>query len=324
MFETRVTRMFGIKYPIICGGMFHLGRAELAAAVANAGGLAFMTAATFGDPENVRAEIRKAREMTDGPIGLNINLFPSVRPQPVEEWAHVAVDEKIPVVETSGRSPEGILPILKKGGVKVLHKVPGARYARTAERIGCDAVCVVGFECGGHPGMDQVTTLVMVPATVDSVTIPVVAGGGFADGRGLVAALALGAEAVLMGTRFMATKECPGHENWKQWLVNASESDTVYALRSIGAPSRLAKNAFAQKVIELESRGASAEEVIAAISGQRANVYDSGDLDSGIVDAGQCVGLIHDVPTVAELIERIMAEAVEVQERLNRILPVPA
>jgi len=321
VFETRITKMFGIKYPILLGGLYWLGRAELVAAVANAGGLGFITAATFDTPEAVRAEIRKARDLTDKPIGLNINLFPSMRPQPVEEWVQVAVEEKVPVVETSGRSPEAIVAPLHAGGVKIMHKVAGVRYARTTERLGCDAVCVVGYECGGHPGLDQVTSLVMVPLAVDAVQIPVVAGGGFADGRGLVTALALGAEAVLMGTRFMATKECRGHPAWKEYLVKASETDTVLALRSVGFPARLIKNAVSQKILELEERKAPQEEVLRAVGGMRGEVFDSGNIDAGIADAGQCMGLIHDVPTVKELIDRIVEQAVQVRERLNGIIP---
>jgi nitronate monooxygenase len=210
---------------------------------------------------------------------------------------------------------------LHAGGVKIMHKVAGVRYARTTERLGCDAVCVVGYECGGHPGLDQVTSLVMVPLAVDAVQIPVVAGGGFADGRGLVTALALGAEAVLMGTRFMATKECRGHPAWKEYLVKASETDTVLALRSVGFPARLIKNAVSQKILELEERKAPQEEVLRAVGGMRGEVFDSGNIDAGIADAGQCMGLIHDVPTVKELIDRIVEQAVQVRERLNGIIP---
>jgi NAD(P)H-dependent flavin oxidoreductase YrpB (nitropropane dioxygenase family) len=317
MFRTRITELFGIKYPILCGGMYWIGRAELMAAMANAGGLGFLTAATFDDVNDLRAEIRKARDLTDGPIGLNINLFPALRPQPIEAWVEVACEEKIPVVETSGRSPEGIVEPLHAGGVKIMHKVPGVRYARTVERLGCDAVCVVGHECGGHPGMDEVTTLVMVPATVDAVGIPVVAAGGFADGRGLVAALALGADAILMGTRFMATKECRGHPDWKEWLVNATEADTTYIMKSIKNPSRVVKNVVAAKVAEMENRGATLEELLPIIAGQGGAVFDDGKIDSQLASAGQAVGLIHDVPTVKELIDRIVEEAIQIRERLN-------
>jgi nitronate monooxygenase len=317
MFETRITQLFDIKYPIICGGMYWIGRAELMAALANAGGLGFMTASTFEKPDDLRAEIRKAQDLTDGPIGLNINLFPALRPQPIEAWVEIACEEKIPVVETSGRSPEAVVAPLHAGGIKIMHKVAGVRYARTVERLGCDAVCVVGHECGGHPGMDEVTTLVMVPATVDAVSIPVVASGGFADGRGLMAALALGADAVLMGTRFMATKECRGHPGWKEWLVNATEADTAYLMKSIKNPSRVIKNAVSAKVAEMEAQGATLEELIPIIAGQGGAVFDDGKIDSQLASAGQAIGLIHDVPTVKELIDRIVDEAIEIRQRLN-------
>jgi NAD(P)H-dependent flavin oxidoreductase YrpB (nitropropane dioxygenase family) len=317
MFETRITQLFDIKYPILCGGMYWIGRAELVAAVANAGGLGFMVGATFENLDDLRAEIRKARDLTDGPIGLNINLFPALRPQPIEAWVEVACEEQIPVVETSGRSPEAIVEPLHAGGAKIMHKVPGVKYARTVERLGCDAVCVVGHECGGHPGMDEVTTLVMVPATVDAVDIPVVAAGGFADGRGLVAALALGADAILMGTRFMATKECRGHPAWKQWLVEAKETDTAYIMKSIKNPSRVAKNAVAAKVAEMEARGAKLEELLPIVAGQGGAVFDDGVLDSQLASTGQAMGLIHDVPTVKELIDRMVEEALQIRDRLD-------
>jgi nitronate monooxygenase len=318
--QTKITELFDIKYPILCGGMYWIGRAELVAAVANAGGLGFITAATFDTLDDLRAEIRKARDMTDSPIGLNINLFPAARPQPVEAWAEIAIEEKIPVVETSGRSPEAIVGPLQAGGVKVMHKVPGVRYARTVERVGCDAVCVVGHECGGHPGMDEVTSLVMVPATVDAVDLPVVAAGGFADGRGLVAALALGADAVLMGTRFMATKECRGHPAWKEWIVNASETDTAYIMKSIRNPTRVAKNAVADKVMEMEAQGATLEQLIPVISERGGGVFDEGKLDSQLASAGQAMGLVHDVPTVKELIDGMVEEAAGISERLSGVM----
>jgi nitronate monooxygenase len=322
VFQTRITEMFGIRYPIICGGMFWVGRAELVAAVANAGGLGFMVGATFGENlDALRAEIRKARDLTDGPIGLNINLFPAVHRQPIEEWVQIAVEEKIPVVETSGRSPEGIVQTLHEGGVKIMHKVAGPRYARTAERLGCDAVCIVGYECGGHPGLDMVTSLILVPLCADAVNIPVVAGGGFADGRGLAAALALGADAVLMGTRFMATQECRGHPAWKQYLLDASETDTVVGMRTLGFPARLIKSAVSDKILELEDRHAPQDEILRAVGGIRGDVYDTGNLNAGIADAGQVMGFIHDIPTVKEFIDRTMEEAVQVRERLNGIIP---
>jgi NAD(P)H-dependent flavin oxidoreductase YrpB (nitropropane dioxygenase family) len=325
VFQTRITEMFGIRYPIICGGMFWVGRAELVAAVANAGGLGFMVGATFGeDLDALRAEIRKARDLTDGPIGLNINLFPAVRHQPIEEWVQMAVEEKIPVVETSGRSPEAIVQALHEGGVKIMHKVAGPRYARTAERVGCDAVCIVGYECGGHPGLDMVTSLILVPLCVDTVNIPVVAGGGFADGRGLAAALALGADAVLMGTRFMATQECRAHPAWKEYLVKATEADTAYVMRSVGNALRVAKNPLTDKVLEMEGRGTTIEELIPVISGRPNAAFVEGQVEGTLASVGQAVGLVHDIPTVKELFERTVEQAIQVRERLDRIIPRPA
>jgi NAD(P)H-dependent flavin oxidoreductase YrpB (nitropropane dioxygenase family) len=322
VFQTRITEMFGIRYPIICGGMFWVGRAELVAAVANAGGLGFIVGSTFDENlDALRAEIRKARDLTDGPIGLNINLFPAVRRQPVEEWVQIALEEKIPVVETSGRSPEGIIETLHKGGVKVMHKVPGVRYARTAERLGCDAVCIVGYECGGSPGVDMVTTLVLVPVCVDAVNIPVVAAGGFADGRGLAAALALGADAVLMGTRFMATKECYGHPAWKEYLVKATEVDTAYVMRSIGNATRSAKTHLTDKVLEMEARGTTIEELLPLITAHANAAVEEGRMEDTLASMGQAVGLVRDIPTVQEVFDRMVEQALQVRERLDRIIP---
>ncbi len=320
MLETRITRLFGIKYPILCGGMFWVGRAELIAAVANAGGLGFLTASTYPTIDELRADIHKARDLTDKPIGVNINLFASARPQPIEEWVKVVVEEKVPVVETSGRSPKDIIASLHAGGVKIMHKVPGVRYAQTAERLGVDAICTVGHEAGGHPGMDEVTSLVMVPAAADAVKTPLVAGGGFGDGRGLVAALALGADGVLMGTRFMATQECRGALAFKEWMVHAAETETVYCMKSIMNPSRLAKNAFSDKVIELEKQGATLEEMLPVISRQGPRVVDTGDMEEGLVSMGQAVGLVHDIPTCKELVDRIVEQALETQERLSSLI----
>jgi NAD(P)H-dependent flavin oxidoreductase YrpB (nitropropane dioxygenase family) len=325
MFQTRITEMFGIRYPIICGGMFWVGRAELIAAVANAGGIGFMVGSTFGENlDALRAEIRKARDLTDGPIGLNINLFPSARPQPVEEWVRIAVEEKIPVVETSGRAPGAIVETLHEGGVKIMHKVPGVRYARTAERLGCDAVAIVGYECGGHPGLEMVTSLVLVPLCADAVDIPVVAGGGFADGRGLAAALALGADAVLMGTRFMATQECYGHAAWKEYMVKGTEADTAYIMRSVGNSIRVAKNDLTDKVQEMEARGTTIEELLPVIGGAPNVAFEKGQVENTLVSVGQSMGLIQDVPTVQELFDRMIEQATEARERLDHMLPTKA
>lgn len=308
--KTRITELLGIKYPIICGGMFQVGRAELAAAVSEAGGLGIITSKTQGTPEGLRTEIRKTKERTNKPFGVNLNLFPSTTPTPNEEFIQVMIEEDINIVETSGRSPEPLMKLLKDNDFIVMHKVVGPRYAKTAERLGVDAVIVVGNETGGHPGMSDVGTLVVLPRVVDSVSIPVIAGGGFADGRGLVSALAFGAEGVLMGTRFMATKEAPIHENVKNWMVEADETNTIVVQRSIGSPSRVAVNAVSEEVDRLEKKGATLEELIPFITGQRSkDVYFEGNIDGGIWSCGQSVGLVDKVLSVEDLIQQMVAEA---------------
>ncbi|MFA8437868.1 NAD(P)H-dependent flavin oxidoreductase [Pueribacillus sp. YX66] len=308
--KTRITELLGIEYPIICGGMFQVGRAELAAAVSEAGGLGIITSKTQGTPERLRAEIRRVKELTNKPFGVNLNLFPSTTPTPNEEFIQVMIEEGVNIVETSGRSPEPLMKLLKDNDFIVMHKVVGPRYAKTAERLGVDAVIVVGNETGGHPGMSDVGTLVILPRVVDSVSIPVIAGGGFADGRGLVSALAFGAEGVLMGTRFMATKEAPIHENVKNWMVEADETNTIVVQRSIGSPSRVAVNTVSEEVDRLEKKGATLEELIPFITGQRSkDVYFEGNIDGGIWSCGQSVGLVDKVLSVEELIQQMVAEA---------------
>lgn len=308
--KTRITELLGIEYPIICGGMFQVGRAELAAAVSEAGGLGIITSKTQGTPERLRAEIRRVKELTNKPFGVNLNLFPSTTPTPNEEFIQVMIEEGVNIVETSGRSPEPLMKLLKDNDFIVMHKVVGPRYAKTAERLGVDAVIVVGNETGGHPGMSDVGTLVILPRVVDSVSIPVIAGGGFADGRGLVSALAFGAEGVLMGTRFMATKEAPIHDNVKKWMVEADETNTIVVQRNIGSPSRVAVNEVSEEVDRLEKEGATLEELIPLITGQRSkDVYFEGNLDGGIWSCGQSVGLVDKVLSVEELIQQMVAEA---------------
>ncbi|GAX88430.1 NAD(P)H-dependent flavin oxidoreductase [Effusibacillus lacus] len=319
--RTRITDLLGIQYPILCGGMFRVGRAPLAAAVSEAGGLGIITSATFETAEELRQEIRLAAELTKKPIGININLFPSVRKIPNEAYIEVLLEEGIRIVETSGRNPEAFMKILKDNGVIVIHKVPGVRYAQTAERVGCDAVAVVGFETGGHPGMEDVGHIVLVPRTVNAVKIPVLAGGGIADGRGLAAALALGAEGVVLGTRFLATKESMVHPNVKQWMVEASELDTALIQKSIGSVSRVARNAVALEVMEAEKNSATLEELLPLIKGERSvRVYTEGDVDAGVWSCGQSVGLIYDVPTVKEVVDRMVREAKQAIERMNEII----
>lgn len=319
MFKTRVTEILGIEYPIIAGGMMWLSTAEFAAAVSNAGGLGIITSANFTTASGLREEIRKAKSLTDKPIGVNINLFlREGAPWPTEEFIGVVIEEGIEAVETSGiRSPAEYIPRLKEANVKVMHKVTTVRHALSAEQAGADIVGIIGSAQGGAVGMDEVTTMVIVPATVDALKVPVVAGGGIGDARGFVAALTLGAEGVIIGTRFMATKECPGHPKFKEWLLRARENDTVILERSIRMTHRALKNRAAEKVLEMEARGASLEELLPLIGGEsNKKLLFEGELDAGIAHCGQIVGLINEIPTVKELIEGIMVEAKAISKRL--------
>lgn len=322
MFKTRITKMLGIEYPILQGGMQWLSRAELATAVSEAGGLGFMTAASFTDPSELRDEIQKAHSLTKKPFGVNVSMLPVLMEGDItRRYIEVIVNEKVPVVETSGRNPESFVPALKEAGVKLIHKVPAVRFARKAESIGADAVTIVGFECGGHPGMDDVTSMILIPRAAESLSIPVIAGGGIADARGFVAALSLGAEGVVMGTRFVATKECPAHANFKEWIVEAQETDTMMIERSIRNAVRVMKNEVAQKVLEMENQGATLDEMIVYISGKVGkHAWLSGDLDSATIAAGQCVGLIHEVLTVKQVIDNIVNGAREIVARLNKVI----
>ncbi len=317
MFKTRVTEFLGINYPIIQGGMMWVSRAELVAAVSNAGGLGILSAFTFSNTKDLAAEIEKTRGLTDKPFGVNITLMPTFRPVDIDGYIDTVIDSGVRIVETAGRSPEPYMERLKSAGVKVIHKCTAVRFARTAQRIGCDAVSIDGFECAGHPGEEDVTSLVLIPLTVDAVEIPVIASGGFGDGRGLVAALALGAEAVNMGTRFMATKEAPAHLRVKELLISSSERDTVLLLRSFRNTMRMLRNATAGKVLELERQGSDIHQLEKLISGKAGlGLLESGDVDNGLISVGQVVGLIHDIPTVKELIESIIKEAEEVASNL--------
>jgi len=318
MFKTRITELLGIKHPIIQGGLMRVSRAELVAAVSNAGGLGIMCAFTFGSPEELAAEIKKTRELTDKPFGVNITLLPTLRPVDIEGYIDAVAREGVKIVETAGRSPEPYMERIKAAGITVIHKCTAVRFARTTQRLGCDAVSIDGFECAGFPGEDDVTSLILVPLTVDAVEIPVIASGGFGDGRGLVAALALGAEAVNMGTRFMATQEAVVHARVKEWLVQASERDTMLIQRSLRNTQRAIKNPVAEKVAEMEKQGATLEQLAPLISGEEGyKVVEHGDLDKGILTAGQVVGLIRDIPTAKEVIDRTIHEAEEIVSRLG-------
>ncbi len=311
MFQTRITEMFGIEYPIIQGGLMWLARAELAAAVAEAGGIGFMTALSHDAPEKLRAEIRKARRLTDKPFGINLTFLPSLRPPDFPAYVQVCVDEGIQFIETAGRNPEAIMPTLNAAGIKVIHKCTSIRHAIKAQKIGCAAVSIDGFECAGHPGEDDVTSLILIPLAKDALEIPIVASGGFGDGRGLVASLALGADGMNMGTRFVATVECPIHDAVKQALVNASERDTRLLMRSLRNTARFLANDNTEKVLEIESRGnatiADIKQYMSGLEGKK--MIETGDLNEGVFSSGQVIGLIRDVPTVQELFDRIVGEA---------------
>jgi NAD(P)H-dependent flavin oxidoreductase YrpB (nitropropane dioxygenase family) len=312
MIQTRITELFGIEKPIVQGGLMWIARAELAAAVANAGGIGFMTALTFPDPEDLRAEIRKCRKMTDKPFGINLTFLPTFTPPDYPAYIRICIEEGIGFIETAGRNPEPYMEQIKSAGIKVLHKCTSVRHAQKAVKIGCDAIGIDGFEAAGHPGEDDVTSLILVPCTRDAIDVPLVASGGFADGRGLAAALAMGADAINMGTRFVATKEAPVHENVKQALVSRTERDTRLIMRSLRNTERVLHNTIADKVIEIEQQPGETriEDLIPYVAGRMGKeMLEQGHIETGTLAAGQCMGLIRDVPSVGQLFERIMAEA---------------
>ena len=311
--KTKITELFGIKYPIIQGGMMWVGRAKLASAVSNAGGLGILTALTQPTPEALKEEIERCRTMTDKPFGVNLTILPSINPPPYEEYIQAIIDSGVKVVETAGRSPEKFMPALKAAGVKVIHKCTSVRHALKAEKIGCDAVSVDGFECAGHPGEDDVTNLVLLPAAYNKLTIPMVASGGIGTGSQLAAALALGAEGINMGSRFVATAEAPVHENMKQAMVEADERQTTLMFRSLGNTCRVFKNDISTAVVEIEARPgdtdfADLQPLVAGVRG-RERCIEGGDIDDGIWTVGQVIGLIDDIPTCEELLERMVSEA---------------
>jgi len=320
MFKTRFTETFGIKHPIVCGGMTGVGKAELIAAVANAGALGFLTALTQPTPDALLKEIERTKEMTDQPFGVNLTILPTIRPVPYDEYRDAIIAGGVKIVETAGNNPEPHMPAFKKAGVKVIHKAVAVRHSLKAESLGVDAISIDGFECAGHPGEDDIPGLVLIPAAADKVKIPLIASGGFADGRGLVAALALGADAINMGTRFMATVEAPIHENVKKQIVANDERQTELIYRKFRNTARVAKNKISQQIKEIESRPDSTFEDIAHLaSGQRGRdvVFGEGDVDGGVWSASMAQGLIHDIPTVKELVERIVEEAAGIIE--NRL-----
>lgn len=320
--KTKITELLGIKYPVIQGGMQWVGTPELASAVSNAGGLGIVTSLINPTPEEALAEIKRAKEFTDKPIAANLTILPTLKPVPYEEYAQAIAESGVKIVETAGRSPEALMPIFNKAGIKVIHKCTSVKHALKAEQLGCAAVSVDGFECAGHPGEDDIPALILLPRAKDLISIPIIASGGFGDGRGLVAALSLGAEAINMGTRFLATKEAPVHENVKQALVDSDEKQTKLIFRTLNNTTRIFKNKIAEEVVEMESRNASIDELAPLVSGQRGRkVFETGDLDHGVWTAGMVAGIIKDIPSVEDLISSIVNEAEEIiRTRLSSIL----
>ena len=320
--KTRFTEIFGVEHPIMQGGMQWVARAELAAAVSNAGALGCITALTQPTPEALSAEIARCRELTDKPFAVNLTILPTLNPPPYAEFREAIIEAGVKIVETAGSNPKVHLDHFHAAGVRVIHKATSVRHARKAEEIGVDAVSIDGFECAGHPGEDDVSGLVLIPAAAAAIKTPMIASGGFADGRGLVAALALGADGINMGTRFMATAESPIHPDIKRAIVENSERSTDVIFRPFRNTARVAKNAISERVLEIQADGGSFEDVRDLVAGSRgARVYETGDPDHGIWWAGQVQGLISDVPTVSELVARIVGEAEQtVRGRLDGFL----
>lgn len=321
--KTKITELLGIKHPVVQGGMQWVGKAELAGAVSEAGGLGMVTALTQPTPEDLAAEIEKTREMTDKPFGVNLTLLPTLKPVPYGDYVDVIVTSGVNIVETAGRSPEEFMPRFREAGIRVIHKCTSVRHALKAQQIGCAAASVDGFECAGHPGEDDIPGLVLLPIAADALDIPVIASGGLADGRGLAAALSLGAEGINMGTRFLATVESPVHDNVKKALVEADERQSALILRSLKNTARIYKNKVAEEIIAIESEGdVTIDKLIHLVSGQRGRrVFEDGDIDAGVWTAGMVAGLIHDIPTVGDLVERIVRDAEKIiKQRLAVIL----
>jgi nitronate monooxygenase len=318
--KTKVTEMLGIQYPIIQGGMQWVGYAELASAVSNAGGLGVLTALTQPTPEDLRKEIARCREMTDKPFGVNMTILPTIKPPPYAEYMQVIFDSGIKIVETAGNNPRDFVPKFKQHGITVVHKCTSVRHALSAEKHGVDVISIDGFECAGHPGEDDVPNLILIPAAVRACRIPVLASGGIADGYQMAACMALGAQGINMGTRFMCTREAPIHDNIKQALVKAGERDTNLILRTMRNTSRVLKNKVSDEVVAMEKKGAAFEDIkhlVAGVKGRHA--MTNGEVDTGIVSAGMVVGLINDVPSCKELIDRIVRECREALAAAGRM-----
>lgn len=322
MIRTRFTELFGVDHPIVQSGMQWVGRAELVSAVANSGALGFLTALTQPDPEALAREIVRCRDMTDRPFGVNLTILPSINPPPYAEYRRAIIESGVKIVETAGHKPQEHVDDFKQHGIKVIHKCTAVRHALSAERMGVDAISIDGFECAGHPGEDDIPGLILIPAAADKISVPLLASGGFGDGRGLVAALALGADGINMGTRFCATVEAPIHDGIKQAIVANDERATELLFRSYRNTARVAKNAVAVEAVRIEREGKPFEAIAHLVKGVRGREgLELGDPDHGIWTAGLVQGLIHDIPTVRELVDRIVAQAEElIEQRLSRLV----
>lgn len=319
--STRITEVLGIEHPIVQGGMMWVGTADMAAAVSNAGGLGIITALTQPTPDDLRREIDRCRSLTDKPFGVNLTVLPSVNPPPYADYRKAIIDSGVKIVETAGGRPQEHVEDFKSHGITVLHKCTSVRHAVSAVKMGADIISIDGFECAGHPGEDDVPGLVLIPAAADQIKVPMLASGGFGDGRGLVAALALGADGINMGTRFCVTKEAPIHDNIKNLLISNTERDTALIFRGFKNTGRVTKNSVAEKVLEISARpDVEFKDIQPLVSGAKGRqALTTGDVDAGLVWGGQVQGLIHDIPSCQELISRIIAEAEEIiQGRLAR------
>jgi nitronate monooxygenase len=322
--KTKITQLFNIQHPVIQGGMHYVGFAELAAAVSNAGGLGIITGLTLKTPENLSKEIERCHTMTDKPFGVNLTFLPTVAAPDYPGFIKAIIDGGIKIVETAGRNPQEYMHLFKDAKIKVIHKCTSVRHAKKAESIGCDAVSVDGFECGGHPGEDDIPNMILLPRAADELKIPFVASGGMADGRSLAAALALGAEGINMGTRFIATKEAPVHENVKQAILSASELDTRLVMRPLRNTERVLNNSAVESLLEKEERlgkNIKFEDIIEEVVGVYPKVMTEGDVNTGVWSCGMVAGLIHDIPNCKTLIERIVSEAEKIiQNRLSGMI----
>ncbi|HEX8595013.1 MAG TPA: nitronate monooxygenase family protein [Pseudomonas sp.] len=319
--KTQITELLGIRYPIIQGGMQWVGRAELAAAVSNAGGLGIITGLTQPTPQALAEEIARCRTLTDRPFGVNMTIFPTISPPPYAEYIEAIIEGGVKIVETAGNKAVEFMPRMKEAGIVIIHKCVAVRHALAAERLGVDAISIDGFECAGHPGEEDIPGLVLIPAAVRQLKIPVLASGGIADGRGMAAALALGAQGVNMGTRFVCTQEAPVHENIKQAMVNASERDTNLIFRTLRNSARVFKNSISDEVVNIERRPGGCEfaDIRPLVAGARGKTaLEAGDVDGGIVTAGMVIGLIDDIPTCAVLLERMVKECKEHLDQAQR------